>query len=475
MSNQSTVLDMISALATDNPALSTALQLLTADVYKAYYAQFPPTAVSVFGATGQVPTVANVTGFIAQLFSNNLRLNWDAISGINSYEIRYHSGIATDWNAAVKVVTTSTQNADVNPIAIPLVYGNHTFFIKAIDNSGIYSTLATTVVVNIPVIAAPIVSPTVIDNNVLLKWTIPVTTFQLDHYNVYRSGVFIGNMNGTFEAIFETTSGTFTYAVEAVDIVGNVGTQGTVVASVNQPPDYELQDSRVSALGGTCVNVFHDTVLAALLCDFDTTKTWTTHFTSNSWTSPQDQITAGFPYYLEPTLLTGSYEEVIDYGVEIDNLILSLRWSINNLDGTVTVASKVAFSLDNITYGSFINGSSVFSTAMRYAKIHIDFTGADTHSLAIFSNLQILLDVKREVDSGTVSALSTDATGTQVNFNKSFKSIDSITLTVGSTEPVTAIYDFVSIPNPTGFKVYIFDSSGNRASYTVSWKARGIV
>ncbi len=475
MSNESTVGSLLGSVSQDDPQLYNLLQLLIQDLYAAYNVTFPPTAANAFGVTGQLPTTAQVQNLTATLYPNNLRLAWDSIGGLTQYEIRYHSGTDTTWNTASVVLVTPTLSADINPIAIPLIYGNHTFLIKAIDANGIYSSVATTVTVNIPQIDAPVISATVIDNNVLLGWTSPALTFQLDRYNIYRDGVAIGTMTGTFEAIFETVAGTFTYSVEAVDIVGNVGTLGYIVAIVNQPPDYELQDDRISDLSGTKVNTFLDTSLASLICDIDVTKTWTTHFTAHGWTSPQDQINAGFPYFIQPTSLTGSYEEIVDYGTTVNNIILSLRWALSILDGNVTAIAKIAFSLDNITYTAFVTGSSLFSASMRYAKVHIDFAATDTTGLALFSNLEELLDVKREVDSGAVNALATDATGTQVNFNKAFKDVDSITLTVGSTEPVTAIYDFVDIPNPVGFKVYIFDSSGNRATYPVSWKARGIV
>lgn len=89
--------------------------------------------------------------------------------------------------------------------------------------------------------------------------------------------------------------------------------------------------------------------------------------------------------------------------------------------------------------------------------------------------LTINLDVKREMDSGTVNVLAADVGGTQVNFNKPFKDIDSITLTVSGTTPITPIYDFADVPNPVGFKILAFNSSGARVNATVSWKARGIV
>jgi hypothetical protein len=35
------------------------------------------------------------------------------------------------------------------------------------------------------------------------------------------------------------------------------------------------------------------------------------------------------------------------------------------------------------------------------------------------------------------------------------------------------VIDFADVPNPTGFKVFLFDGSGNRVSGDVSWSAKG--
>jgi hypothetical protein len=100
---------------------------------------------------------------------------------------------------------------------------------------------------------------------------------------------------------------------------------------------------------------------------------------------------------------------------------------------------------------------------------------AENHSFTIFFGFKVNLDVKRELDSGEIAALAADVGGTEVTFNKAFKDIDSITLAVAGVVPRTALYDFVDIPNPTGFKISVFDSAGGRVNATVSWKARGIV
>ena len=50
---------------------------------------------------------------------------------------------------------------------------------------------------------------------------------------------------------------------------------------------------------------------------------------------------------------------------------------------------------------------------------------------------------------------------------------EAINVTPSGTTARIAIYDFVDAPNPTSFKVLLFDTSGNRVSGDFSWQARG--
>jgi hypothetical protein len=70
--------------------------------------------------------------------------------------------------------------------------------------------------------------------------------------------------------------------------------------------------------------------------------------------------------------------------------------------------------------------------------------------------------------------------GTTVNFTVPFIDVESISVTPSvpspppsPLSPIIAIYDFVDVPNPTSFKVLLFDTSGNRVTGPFSWSARG--
>lgn len=380
--------------------------------------------------------------------------------------------LANDWDSADFRFRTTNFNANI----APLLQGDHLFLLKALDSSGSYSieTLTTRFVVT--QISTVIITKNIIDNNVLLYWAPPTSIFNIAKYKLYKDGIWKAETGATFAAFFELVPGTYTYSIIAVDVAGNLGIETFITAFVNQPPDFALQDSRVSSLNGTRVNV----VLEGgprLLCNWLAT-TFQAHFTSRSWLTPRNQMDAGYPIYIQPSNTTGSYEEVFDYGAVFSNVIVTITWNLNILTpaSAVNILARMAGSTDNVTYSAFTNGSSQFFPSFRYLKLRLEFTGADNKALIELYNLTINLNVKREMDGGEVFAPLTDVNGTQVFFTKPFKDIESITCTVKSVkEPYMVIYNFVDIPNPLYFFVFVFDTAGNRATKTVEWKARGIV
>jgi hypothetical protein len=75
----------------------------------------------------------------------------------------------------------------------------------------------------------------------------------------------------------------------------------------------------------------------------DTAETWATHFISRGWTTPQDQITAGYPRYLQPSLTGATYTEVFDYGTILAATIVTSTLSMTTVTGTVTAACQLSY------------------------------------------------------------------------------------------------------------------------------------
>jgi hypothetical protein len=155
-------------------------------------------------------------------------------------------------------------------------------------------------------------------------------------------------------------------------------------------------------------------------------------------------------------------------------------------------AATTSYAGSWTTYTHVASGGFNLSATVSYLKKHVvTATGglvkagaatcsyvpaglANQLSITELLSLQIRLDVKQIMDSGEIAAVSSDSGGTTVTFNKDFKDIDSIVATVKQTVRREVVVDFVDTPNPTTFKVLVFDSTGARVSDTVYWVARGI-
>jgi len=415
---------------------------------------------------GGLPIAPNVLIFNYTLTRRNVVLRWEQPdTSIFHYEVRRGG---TSWETSSHLLTTATLSAVFDPLPI----GTTRYWIKGIDFDGNVSELALPLDVNIPAISTFSLSAVVIDNNVLLNWTIPTSTWDIAYYTVYRESTAVGRQDGTFAIVFETAGGTYTYRVIPTDLAGNIGPEATISAVVRQPPDFDLIAQGLDDLSGTKVNTM--IYQNRLLCNVNLVENWLQHFETNFWTTIQQQIDAGFPIYIQPTPLTGSYTRIFDFGGVFDDVILNVSWSQNPIAGTMNVASKISTSIDGISYTTPVTARSIFVESMRYAKIEMTFTGTDATALLEFYDLKIDLNVKSEIDSGQANADKDDIGGTLVLFNKAFKDVNSITVTADSIEPLYIIYDFLDIPNPVSFKVLVYDSSGKRVDYFVSWKCRGI-
>lgn len=426
-------------------------------------------STAVMIVTAAAPVVAS--SFVGQ----NIVLTWGAVQGslaTDAYDIRYGASFAAGVSLGTIKGTTFSAKANWS--------GSRTFWVAAIDLNGNTGTAGSVnAVVTIP--SAVSITQEVIDNNVLLKWGDATQTLPVDYYELRKGATFagstvIGRISARFTAIFEASGGTYSYWITGVDIAGNVGAEAAVTAFVNQPPDYQLQYDANTVFAGTKSNmVANSEGTLNFVLPVDTSKTWETHFTSKSWTTPQAQITAGFPYYAQPTAASGFYEETIDYGTVLAATKITVTPTYSTLTGTPSV--QVTLSVKKLVgdpWTDYPNTTSVFVTDFRYVKFKITATSTGEDDLIVLSGVNVRFDVKLKNDAGTASAVSTDSGGTQVNFNLPFVDVSSITVTPLSTSAIIAVYDFVDVPNPTGFKVLLFNTSGTRVSGTVSWSAKGV-
>lgn len=408
----------------------------------------------------------------ATIGAASVNIAWGASTStlpIAAYEVRY----GADWDTGTYVARLSARSID---IAVDWG-GSREFFVAAIDSAGNGGAAGeVTVIIASPV--APVVSAEIIDNNVLLRWSdakssLDVATYEIRRGTVWASAAVKGIQAGRFAALFESVGGTYTYLVRATDRAGNVGPVGQVVASVSQPPDFFLNYDQDSTFAGTKSKlIVEDGVMVGPV---NPTETWETHFTARAWATPQAQIDAGYPIFIQPASSPGYYEEVIDYGTTIGSTMITLTIDREDVSAGVTITPTISVSNTSATgpWTDYAGLWQALGTNFRWAKVRLDITGSAT-ALVKLSRLNIRMAMKLSEDAGMGYAAAADSGGTIVLFNKAFVDVQSITVTPQGTTAAVAIYDFVDAPNPTQFKVLLFNSSGSRVSGNFSWSAKGV-
>lgn len=408
----------------------------------------------------------------AQVVARQAVIDWTepvASFAITGYEIRY----GDTWAGGTFVTKLQART-----IALDIDWGvSRRFWVAAYDAANNLGTPGSAIL-TLQALSQPTITAQVIDNNVLLSWTESTGSLPVKHYEVRKgatldTSTLIGTLQGRFSTVFESTSGSYTYWVVPFDTANQPGAAASRTTTVYQPPDFRLLYDQNSAFAGTKSSAILDD--GALIAPVNTTETWEQHFTSRGWTSPQQQINAGYPYYLQPTPATAFYEEVIDYGTTVASTNITVTPAFTHIVEGVTITPTISISA---TAGGpwidFASAYQAFATNFRYVKVRLDFSQTGDKALVRVDSMNVRLAFKTKSDGGKGSASAADVGGTQVNFTESFVDIESITVTPQSTTPVFWGYDFLDEPNPTGFKIYIWNSAGTRVNCPFSWAAKGV-
>ena len=109
--------------------------------------------------------------------------------------------------------------------------------------------------------------------------------------------------------------------------------------------------------------------------------------------------------------------------------------------------------------------------------MRITVGGAGGDEVVRIDSMNIKLSSKRRRDGGRAAVSSGDAGGTTINFGISpgFSDVTwgPVVTPIGTT-PLYAVVDFADAPNPTSFKVLVFNDAGVRQSCDVVWAAEGV-
>lgn len=496
-----------------------------------------PGSVAISIAAAPAPTLSS------SFTGRDVVLNWSAVKGTldTDYYVIRRTISGNTSTIATAYATTHTLRVDWGTVDNP-----RRFSVYAVDVNGLAGAEAV-IDIAIALPTAPSISQQVIDNNVLLKWSgstssLPIEYFELRKGSTWAAATVIGTKQGGFTTTFESQSGSYRYWLAGIDSAGNYGTPAYVDAIVNQPPDYILQLDQDSAWTGEEVNIYTDSFLGQIV-NVNLTETWQSHFTSRGYTSPQDQINAGYAYYLMPTTTTAYYEEEFDTGALLSGTKILSTLSSTNVSGTTTAtptlrtrgttstaatysqtgtttitvtsnahgliandrvwldftsgtavdgtyivvtaatntftvtaasAATTSGNVNWIKWNTYASVNEIYATSFRYFRVRYDFSSSGGDDLLVLTRLNVRLDSKLRNDAGAGAANAADSGGTTVNFNIAFVDVQSISVTAASTSAVFAVYDFVDVPNPTSFKVLLYDAAGTRVSGNFSWSARGV-
>lgn len=425
-----------------------------------------------------VGTVINTPVFQDTSLTNaTVTLSWahvKPIFGLYGYEVDYGANV---------VITKS------NSITIPASWlGDQVVSVKTIDNLITDTTSNMSAPVNIIVtVSAP--NPIdktsyraqVIDNTVLLYWALPsITTLPISHVRIKRNGTSwetaeaVGDKSGTFTSFSELSGGTYTYRIATVDTEGNESVSIDLTTEVSQPPNFVFNAEYNSTFSGIKTNAVIEANTDKLILPVDTSETWESHFSANSWTNPSDQVAAGYPVFIQPGDTTGSYVEVFDYLSELASSQATLSLGGTVIAGNPILSHIISTSLDGITYTDYPGSNSVFATNFRYIKISITIAQGTPGSMYRIDSVNVRLDSKQKSDSGNVVAKyntsnGTDIYGTIINFNQEFIDVSAITPSVNSTQPLIAVCDFLDTS-----KVGTYSITNNVCTITIPTDSNGV-
>lgn len=476
------------------------------------------------------PTNVTATFADTSLTTATVTLDWvaaDPVFGLDYYRVTYGS--------VVKLAKSTT-------ITLPADWiGNREFTIQTVDMLGNESMGLVTNIEKLTPLPPMDVRAQVIDNNVLLYWALPQrTTLPIDHVLVkegetWAAGSEVGTKKGSFTSLSELMPGHKRYWLATIDTDGWESDPVSIDANVSEPPDFIFRGEIHSDFEGTITNgaLTQDGVILPV----NDTETWQQHFSDRSWASPQDQVNDGYPIYIQPTLTTGVYVEVFDFGTVVPSSRADVVTSGVVVAGNPTIEQTVQTSQDGVTWSSPVNGTSVFATNFRYVRYTLRVIQVEDRAIYRLNGVVVTLSTKLKNDGGNTDCLSSDTNGTIANFNMTFIDVSSITLTPAGTIPKTAVYDFkdamlsgtysivsgtatvnasghdllpgqdvmllyanrdpqratvqtattnsftalVDGPNKSGnlqiysqsMRIYLFDANGSRASGSVSWAIKG--
>jgi len=416
------------------------------------------------------------TTVTSKVVDNNVLLYWTAPTAggslpIDEYVIKKGATLGTAIDVGTKAGNFTT--------VFETVGGDYVYWVAAKDTAGNIGTYkSTAATVNQPpdyVLQFDYTSDystgtktnAVLDSDNNLILPVYSTETFTGHFSVIRITTATINAGGTGYAVGDTVyinTGTYTY--RAVLTVTAVSAGVVTGISIEYPGIYSVAPT---AIGSATLKITgNGTGL-------------TVNTTTATWTTPQNQIDAGYPIYIQPELPSGSYIEVKDYGTTLVGNTVTITTDIEEVVTGAIITYKIESSPDNLVWTLVSDAKSGFATNFRYLRVTVTVT----NGLIKLKLLNTKIDSKLKTQSASKVVNAADTNGTIIYLTKDytstgtkvFKDVQSITVTpsfVVGSQPI-AIYDFTDIADPLYFSIYLYDSlTGNRLSGTCSYTVRGV-
>jgi len=316
---------------------------------------------------GRTSTPDDVTGFGYSFTKKGVLFKWDKLLTIDIKHYELRNMTDTTWEGGIPIAKVDSNFFEW----IWQTIDNYVIAIKAVDFLDLESENVAAITVTITAPQKPTdIQYQIIHNHIQLYWECVQGSFPISYYKIYKDTVLIGQVDGTFKSIFESVGGTYVYGISAVDTADNEGSTESVSVQVGDPFGYVLgQEETLTLSGGTFQNAFYDSETECIYMPIDILSTYAEM--NLCWETWQAKITAGYPYWLQPTCENGEWiSETCDLGeiVESSRIILNLTTTVIVVGCTVTI--YIQYSLNGVDWTE-VEGTSCTATNFRYFRTRI--------------------------------------------------------------------------------------------------------
>lgn len=465
-------------------AISYTWRFQIAGTYKVYLKSYDTSRNESTGAASVTFTIAAPTAPVLTftLSGPSYILSWSrsvAQWEVREYEIQYTNEVGATVTLAV--ITSLSYRALVD-------WGGARHFTvlprDIANNTGTPGVLDTNVVIPGAVGEFDV---TQFGSNLLMDWIepaigdLPVSRYYVRRGTVYATADLIGTVSGTFAVWSERIGGTYTYWITPEDSAGNLGPQLSRTITVPNPDDFViLSDVNLVSYWTASEKAIKGGTIWAPDADVNSFYVPIDSTAEDTVTLPLLMLSSADTLTMlddaPPTTTDAGYLEfTVDYEATLEAMFIDFSFDEEVIGGTVTIDPMISLSLDGSTYTDYPSTQAMLGENFRYAKYRLDFDASDTTGLSRIYNVRARLSLEIDEEYQIVDVFAADSGGTLVTFDLSFIDIQDLQVTaIGSVE-LKAVANFVDAPNPTDFKVLLFDSSGTRVDGTVSYRAKGSV